>query len=143
MPYRMLEELQSRKKEKVAMFLTFENIVGLILLGFSVLIGSASLPLLVRAPLVAGTVLLGVFLILEAQSLPIYERVLWSVRGMIRIRTTGGILAPEDLARAVRTPTQERALASSLAAQQLTMRRYVLYKGLTQGVFRDAAGVLT
>ena len=34
MAYRMLEELQNRRKEKVAIFLTFENIVGLIIVFF-------------------------------------------------------------------------------------------------------------
>jgi len=107
----MLEELQSRKKEKVAMFLTFENIIGLILLGFPVFVGSAALPLLLRAPLVVGAALLGVFLTLEAQGLPIYERVVWRVRGNIRIRTSGDTISPDNLAGAAQTPTQERALA--------------------------------
>jgi hypothetical protein len=72
MSYRMLEELQSRKKEKVAMFLTFENIIGLILLGFPIFVGSAALPLLLRVPVVAGAALLGVLLTLDSQGLPVY-----------------------------------------------------------------------
>lgn len=93
------------------MFLTFENIIGLVLLGFPVFIGSASLPLLIRVPLVIAGALLGVFLTLEAQGLPIYERLLWRVRGLIRLRTSGNTIHPDDLVGAVQAPRQERALA--------------------------------
>jgi len=62
MSYRMLEELQNRRKEKVAVFLTFENIVGLIVVFFPVFLGSGALPLLVRGPLCVGAAVLGVAL---------------------------------------------------------------------------------
>jgi hypothetical protein len=126
MSYRMIEELQSRKKEKVAMFLTFENIIGLVLFGFPGFVVSTNMPLLIRVPCVAGAALLGVFLTLETQGLPIYERLLWRARGAIRIRTRGGLIRPEDLAGAVRPTQLERALARDgpiRLAQRPTHRR--------------------
>lgn len=110
MSYGMLEELQNRRKEKVAIFLTFENIVGLILVFFPVFLGSGGLPLLLRAPLCLGAALVGVALTLDVQGLAIYERVLWQLRGMVRLRTRGAIITPDDLAGAVAPATPERPL---------------------------------
>jgi hypothetical protein len=109
MSYRMLEELQSRRKEKVATLLTFENIVGLILVGFPVFAGSAGLPFLLRVPLVAGAALLGVALTLETRGLPVYERLLWRGRGLIRAQAAGGVVRPEQLS-AARAAVPARAI---------------------------------
>ena len=110
MSYRMLEELQNRRKEKVAVFLTFENIVGLILVFFPVFLGSSALLLLVRGPLCVGAALLGVVLTLETHGLPIYARALWHVRGVIRLRLRGAIITPNDLAGAIPPSAPERPL---------------------------------
>jgi hypothetical protein len=110
MSYRMLEELQNRRKEKVAVFLTFENIVGLILVFFPVFLGSSALPLLIRGPLCIGAAALGVALTLEVQGLAIYEQLLWHIRGVIRLRTRGNIVTPDDLAGAITQNGPERPL---------------------------------
>jgi hypothetical protein len=110
MPYRMLEELQNRRKEKVAVFLTFENIVGLILVFFPVFLASSALPLLIRGPLCIGAAALGVALTLELEGLPLYEHLLWRVRGAVRLRAHGNLLAPHDLAGAVSHDLPERPL---------------------------------
>ena len=110
MSYRMLEELQNRRKEKVAIFLTFENIVGLILVFFPVFLSSGGLPLLLRAPLCLAAAVLGVALTLDMHGLAIYERALWQARGMVRLRTRGRVITPDDLAGAVAPETAERPL---------------------------------
>src|SRR3954470_10074238 len=86
MSYRMLEELQNRRKEKVAIFLTFENIVGLILVFFPVFLGTSAFPLIIRAPLCIGAAMLGVMATLDVQGLPIYAHLLWRARGYLRLR---------------------------------------------------------
>jgi hypothetical protein len=110
MSYRIHEELQNRRKEKVAVFLTFENIVGLILVFFTVFLGSTALPLLVRAPLCVGAAVLGVGLTLEVQGLPIYEQILWRIRGEIRLRTRDNIITPEALTGAIPVDAAESPL---------------------------------
>lgn len=106
MPYRMLEELQNRKNEKVALFLTFENMVGLLLIGFPFFALTGGLPLLLRAPLVIGAGAIGVFLTMDVGGMAFYERILWWVRGMLRMRTKGRSITPTLL---VGAPVQEKA----------------------------------
>jgi len=110
MAYRMLEELQNRRKEKVAVFLTFENIVGLILVFFPVFLGTSTFPLLIRGPLCIGAAILGVTATLDVHGLPIYEQLLWRVRGYLRLRTHGQIISPELLTGAVLHDAPDRPL---------------------------------
>jgi len=101
MTYRMLEELQNRRKEKVAIFLTFENIVGLIIVFFPVFLGTSAFPLLIRGPLCIGAAILGVTATLDVHGLPVYEQLLWRTRGYLRLRTHGQIITPGHLTGAV------------------------------------------
>ena len=110
MAYRMLEELQNRRKEKVAIFLTFENIVGLIIMFFPVFLGTSAFPLLIRGPLCIGAAILGVTVTLDVHGLPIYEQVLWRARGFLRIRTQGQVITPDQLTGAVLHDAPERPL---------------------------------
>ena len=110
MAYRMLEELQNRRKEKVAIFLTFENIVGLIIVFFPVFLGTGAFPLLIRAPVCIGAAILGVTVTLDVHGLPIYEQVLWRARGFLRIRTQGQIITPDQLTGAVVLDVPDRPL---------------------------------
>jgi len=110
MAYRMLEELQNRRKEKVAIFLTFENIVGLILVFFPVFLGTSAFPLLIRGPLCIGAALLGVTATLEVHGLPIYEQLLWRARGFLRLRTQSQVITPEHLTGAVLHDAPDRPL---------------------------------
>lgn len=120
MPYCMIEELQSRRKEKVAVFLTFENIVGLIVVFFPIFLGSGGLPLLIRAPLCAAAAVLGVAVTLEVHGLPIYEQALWRARGAIRLRLRGNLIAPDELGSAAIHDTSERPLAVDGPIQAVT-----------------------
>jgi hypothetical protein len=110
MAYRMLEELQNRRKEKVAIFLTFENIVGLIVIFFPVFLGSSAFPLIIRAPLCIGAAILGVTATLDVHGLPIYEQLLWRARGFLRLRTQGQVITPDHLTGAVMLDTPDRPL---------------------------------
>lgn len=110
MAYRMLEELQNRRKEKVAIFLTFENIVGLIIVFFPVFLGSSAFPLIIRAPLCIGAAILGVTATLDVHGLPVYEQLLWRARGFLRLRTQGQVITPDHLTGAVMLDTPERPL---------------------------------
>ncbi len=110
MAYRMLEELQNRRKEKVAIFLTFENIVGLIIVFFPVFLGTSAFPLIIRAPLCIGAAILGVAATLDVHGLPIYEQLIWRARGTIRLRTHGQIIIPDHLTGAVLHDTSDRPL---------------------------------
>jgi hypothetical protein len=110
MAYRMLEELQNRRKEKVAIFLTFENIVGLIIVFFPVFLATSAFPLLIRGPLCIGAAILGVTATLDIHGLPIYEQLLWRVRGYLRLRTQGQIITPDDLTGAIMLDAPDRPL---------------------------------
>jgi hypothetical protein len=110
MAYRMLEELQNRRKEKVAIFLTFENIVGLILVFFPVFLGTSAFPLIIRAPLCIGAAIVGVAATLDVHGLPVYEQLLWRARGYLRLRTHGQVITPELLTGAVLHDAPERPL---------------------------------
>jgi len=110
MAYRMLEELQNRRKEKVAIFLTFENIVGLIIVFFPVFLGTSAFPLLIRGPLCIGAAILGVMATLDVHGLPVYEHVLWRARGYLRLRTHGQIITPDHLTGAVLHDAPDRPL---------------------------------
>lgn len=110
MAYRMLEELQNRRKEKVAIFLTFENIVGLIMVFFPVFLGSSAFPLIIRAPLCIGAAIFGVAATLDVHGLPIYEQLLWRARGYLRLRTHGQIITPDHLTGAVLHDAPDRPL---------------------------------
>jgi hypothetical protein len=97
MPYEMLEELRSRSKEKVATFLTFENIVAILIGVGPIFLISGNWPLIPRvtALLVAG--LCGYILTLDVRGMPLYEQILWAVRGMVRLRLQGDLISPDQL----------------------------------------------
>ena len=110
MAYRMLEELQNRRKEKVAIFLTFENIVGLIIVFFPVFLGTSAFPLMIRGPLCIGAAILGVMATLDVHGLPVYEQLLWRARGFLRLRTQGQVITPDHLTGAVLHDAPDRPL---------------------------------
>jgi hypothetical protein len=113
MPARIIEELTSRKKEKIATFLTFESIVAVIFTFMPVFMISSTWPLLTRVPLCLVAALTGYVCTLELRGLPLYEHVLWTARGLFRLRTHGNRVLPEDLPGAVPSPDQDRVIAVS------------------------------
>lgn len=113
MPARIIEELTSRKKEKIATFLTFESIVAVLICFMPVFMISGSWPLLTRVPLCAAAAVAGYVLTVEVQGLPLYEHVQWTARGLFRLHVHGNRIGPEDLPGAVPAPDQDRVVAAS------------------------------
>src|SRR5437773_11826301 len=83
MPHDMIDEIQSRKGEKVALFLTFENAAGLILAVLPAFLLSGALPWWLRILIVLAAGAVGVLATLEVGGLAFYERVTWAIRGTI------------------------------------------------------------
>lgn len=110
MPYEHIEEIQSRKGEKIAMFLTLENATGLILGAFPAYLISATMPFFVRIAIVLAATVLGVVVTLDIGGMAGYERLIWLTRGSIRRRINGRPIAPESLAGAVVTARWGRPL---------------------------------
>lgn len=101
MPYEHIEEIQSRKGEKIAMFLTLENATGLILGAFPAYLITAAMPFVLRIAIVLAAALLGVIITLDMGGMAGYERLVWLVRGAIRRRVGARTIMPEQLAGAV------------------------------------------
>jgi hypothetical protein len=103
MPYDHLEEIQSRKGEKIAMFLTIENAFGMVAVAFPIYLVSIQLPFVLRVLLVLSAAALGVAVTVEVGGMSCYERVLWSVRGAIRRRLAGDRILGDSLPGALAT----------------------------------------
>ncbi len=97
MAYEQLEEIRSRKREKVALFLTAENMGGLLLATLPVYLATAQFQsFFLRVILLIMAAVFGVTITLEVAGLPMYERVLWRVRGFMRVNTAGAMLTPDQ-----------------------------------------------
>ena len=94
MPYSQLEELTSRKREKVALFLTAENMAGLLAIGLPAYIGTLGVSIWLRILILIAAGILGVALTSEVNGMAFYERALWWVRGRVRRRMTSAIVRP-------------------------------------------------
>ena len=101
MSYQHIEEIQGRKSEKIALFLTVENAAGLILAALPAYIISAGMPFLLRVLIVGTAALLGFALTLDVGGLAFYERLMWRVRGSLRRRVGSQIITPDALVGAV------------------------------------------
>lgn len=110
MPYHHIEEIQSRKSEKIAMFLTIENAMGLILAALPAYLISANFPFVLRILVVGAAALLGIVATLEVGGMTFYERVVWRVRGALRQRVGPRTLTPDQLIGSV-TVRRDRPLA--------------------------------
>lgn len=110
MPYEQLEEIQGRRGEKIAMFLTLENAFGLILVAFPAYLVSAGMPFLLRVLIVIMAAALGVAATLDVGGLPFYERTLWSLRGLFRRRISGERVTPMQLSGAAVVVRADRPL---------------------------------
>lgn len=95
--YEHIEQLNDRKKEKLALFLTLENMAGLLVAAGPIFIISTAWPLPSRllALLLSATV--GVVATLDRQGMPLYRRVSWRVQGWVWVLTQRRTLRPELL----------------------------------------------
>ncbi len=96
MPYEQLEEIRSRKQEKIALFLTAQHMAGMLAVAMPVYIATLDFPFVLRTLIVIAAAILGVCLTLETGGLPLYERVLCRVRGAIRVQASGTTLSPDQ-----------------------------------------------
>lgn len=97
MPYQHIEEIQSRKSEKIALFLTVENALGLIIAALPAYLISNGLPFVLRVLIVGAAASLGVIATLDVGGMTFYERIVWRVRGALRQRVGGRTITPEQL----------------------------------------------
>ena len=99
MPYPQLEELTSRRREKVALFLTAENMAGLLAIGLPAYIATTGTTFWLRILILLAAAVLGVVITSEINGMACYERVLWWVRGRLR-QLAGGALRPAEFTAA-------------------------------------------
>jgi hypothetical protein len=125
MPHEMIDEIQSRKGEKVALFLTFENAAGLILGVLPAFILSGAMPWWLRILLVLAAGAVGVLATLEVGGLAFYERLAWAVRGAIAKRAAGDTITPEQLIGARAVGRRDRALPIDGPIRAVPMRKGV------------------
>jgi hypothetical protein len=110
MPARIIEELTSRKKEKIATFLTFESIVA-VLIGFMpMFMLTSTWPPLSRVPLCAASAVAGYIATVDFHGLPLYEHVMWTARGLFRLQVHGNRVVPEELPGSIPNPEQDRVI---------------------------------
>jgi hypothetical protein len=108
MSYEHIEQIRDRADEKVALFLTAHNMLGLVIGALPPYLLTQQLPFALRALLIIGLGTLGVIATLDVGGLPLYGRLVWRVRGTIRARSEGRRVTPELLQGATAT---ERTLA--------------------------------
>jgi hypothetical protein len=125
MPHDMIDEIQSRKGEKVALFLTFENAAGLILGVLPAFILSGAMPWWLRILIVLAAGTVGVLATLEVGGLAFYERLIWAVRGAIARRAAGDRITPEQLIGAPTVGRRDRALPIDGPIRAVTLRKSI------------------
>ena len=111
MPYEQIEELASRRNEKVVLFLTFEAVIAALAGGGVAYLLTGGLPSLVRmlvCLIVAGA---AVALTVEIGGLPLYQRVVWWLRGTVRELREGREITPEMVSTRHVAPTSTRSYA--------------------------------
>jgi hypothetical protein len=101
MPYQQLPQINDRKSEKLAVFLTVENMVGLALVAGPVFLISDAWPLLLRALAILVAAIVGVTLTVPISGLPLYMQTYWLLRGLVYTRFGDGDITPAQLAGAV------------------------------------------
>ena len=100
MAYAQLEELTSRKREKVALFFTAEHVAGVLAVGLPAYLGTLGTTFWLRLVILLAAAVLGVLITSDMAGMAGYERGLWWVRGRLRRRLTGGMLRPAEFTAA-------------------------------------------
>ena len=110
MPVSQIEEIKNRSDEKIALFLTAENGMGLLGGALPTYILTQALPFLLHVLLILVAAGLGVALTVRVGGLALYERGFWQVRGWLRRRLRGGRITPEQLIGGRTVVQADRAL---------------------------------
>lgn len=120
MSYEHIEQIRDRADEKVALFLTAHNMLGLVIGALPPYLLTQHMPFALRAVLIIGLGTLGVIATLDVGGLPLYGRLAWRVRGAIRARSEGRRVTPELLQGATAT---ERTLAMPVGGLVMLVNR--------------------
>ena len=113
MAYEPLAPILSRRGEKVAMFLTIENLVGILIAIAPAYLLTRPIGGIVQIVVIVGCGLLGYVATLEQHGMSFYERVFWRLRGRLRQFQHGSQISPESLPTAV---AQSRGVVSRRGA---------------------------
>ena len=139
MPYPQLEELTSRKREKVALFLTAENMAGLLAIGLPAYIGTLHTTFWLRILILLAAAVLGVLLTTDVNGMAFYERALWWLRGRLRRQVAGRVIRPvEFLAAPIMEGDRAMPLGGSVRRAKGRMTSLSLQPHL-HGLARTAA----
>jgi hypothetical protein len=133
MPYTHIPQIGDRRNEKMAVFLTAENVAGLLCFAGPVYILSAGWPLLPRMIALIVAAVLGVGLTIPVAGMPLYVRLLWYVRGLLWQWRYGSDVRPEHLEGASRRHTRTVILPASGLARSGRRRRRQRVQAHVQG----------
>ena len=134
MDYPQLENLCYRKREKIALFLTAENMAGVFAVALPAYLGTLHTAFWLRVLILLAAIMLGIALTSEVNGLAFYERALWRVRGWARRRMRGATLQPAEFT-AVPLVQGDRALPADGPVRRAT-------GGATVPRFTPMAGAL-
>ncbi len=135
MAYEQLEEIRSRKREKVAMFLTAENMGGLLMATLPVYIATAQFQsFFLRMVLLVLAAVLGVVITFEIGGLALYERLLWRLRGLMRVQTAGALINPDQFSVVPSTTYVEALPADGPISMLPVIKHDTSFRGRRIGV---------
>jgi hypothetical protein len=134
MPYFQIEQIHERKGEKVALMLTAENMAGLVIGVLPLYLISGGWSFWLRATVMVLGGVLGVLATLDIGGLTPAERVIWLVRGFIRLRIYGNRITPEQLPGAAPAHREPRVLRANGPVR-------VLPQAITTHNWRDGAHI--
>lgn len=121
MAYEHVEQLNDRKSEKVVLFLTLENLAGMLIVGGPIFVMSTAWALPLRVLAIALGVLIGVSLTFDRQGIPIYRRILWRGQGLVWRWTQAKPVTPAMLPRS-RTPERGAPAAPRVPRTRMVRR---------------------
>lgn len=98
MPYHSLEQVFSRKHERVAALFSVHNVLGIVAVALPVYLASRLLPGWLHMGLTLLAAIAGYVLTMDHDGLALYERILWHLRAYAAPVLTGTrILSPTSL----------------------------------------------
>lgn len=109
MPYTHIEELGDRRQEKYLLGLTIQNVVAVLVLSLPVILLTNTSAILVRIFSIVSAVGLGIFLTTDIGGMALYEWLLWTTRGHVRLLIRGPMLHPDALHG---NPAQQRHITA-------------------------------
>ena len=109
MPYTHIEELGDRRQEKYLLGLTIQNVVGVLVLSLPAMLLTNTTTIFIRILSIVSAVGLGIFLTTDMGGMALYEWLLWTIRGHLRLLIRGRMLHPDALHG---SPVQQRHITA-------------------------------